>query len=85
MVFRAEHEWARAYMEKKGKALPPDLPSAPPMAGAFDVPDMKEGEPCRRCGSGLCSHRVTLTHGDVIFVCDACEKAALKRLGDVRG
>lgn len=80
MVFRADAEWARAYMKKKGRPAPPDLPADPPMTGACVVPDMAEGEPCRRCGSGLASYRVTLTDGEDIWVCDVCEKTALKRL-----
>ncbi len=82
MVFRADAEWAKAYMEKKGRAPPPDLPADPPMAGACKVPDMEEGDPCRRCGSGLPGYRISLRNGegDRVWVCEECEKKTVKRI-----
>lgn len=85
MVFRADAEWARAYMEKKGRAPPPELSGDPPVAGSCTVPDMKEGDPCRRCGSGLCSYPITLSHGEKVWVCDVCEMRTIKRLDDHYG
>lgn len=80
MAFRADAEWARAYMEKKGKALPPDLPADPPVAGSCKVPDMEEGDPCRRCGSGWPGYRVPLRDGDRVWVCEDCEDKTVARL-----
>ncbi len=80
MAFKADAEWARAYMEKKGKAPPPELSGDPPVAGACTVPDMVEGDPCRRCGSGLPGYRIPLRDGDRVWVCEDCEDKTVKRL-----
>ena len=89
MVFRADAEWARAYMKKKGRPAPPDLPATPPMTGACKVPEMADGEPCRRCGSGLPGYRISLCAPedegpglmvDSIWVCEECETQTAKRI-----
>lgn len=84
MSLKVDKAWADEYLKNKGgssspspekkKRDPPVLPADPPMAGSCDVSDMKEGDPCRRCGSGLPARVIH------IRVCDQCEEKTLKRL-----
>lgn len=86
MAFKADAAWARAYMEKKGRPAPPDLRECDHeefdrvCTSDFGVPGMEEGDPCRRCGSGLPGYRIPLRDGDRVWVCEACEDKTIKRL-----
>lgn len=83
MSLKVDQAWADEYLKKKGGSSspspekkrrdPPVLPESFPCAD-LHVPDMKEGDPCRRCGSGLPGRSVS------IWVCDRCEAEVMKRI-----
>ncbi|MCQ1538580.1 hypothetical protein FTO68_06220 [Methanocalculus taiwanensis] len=87
MSLKVDQAWADEYLKKKNRD-PPVLPESCACAD-LRVPDMREGDPCRRCGSGLPGYRRSICpagEGDpsdgllLLYVCEECEKKTVKRI-----